>query len=254
MIRSTAPHRFGTAVAFALLVGTAAISGCAGSKTAVREKTSQEWYDQGSRLAAKEKYDEALESFREAARGYRGADLDADIQIALADASFNKKDYAVAVEAYTEFLRLHPHNSRADYAQFRIGLCWQKQMRSADRSQEPARKAVDAYEALLRGYPRSALLEQGRAGLTVARRRIADHELYVAAFYRRTEKYLAAAGRYELVLREYADLGYADQALFELGSCYRKLREQEKADRFFDQLRREYPGSRFLKDLDGSKG
>ena len=57
-----------------------------------------------------------------------------------------------------------------------------------------------------------------------------------------------------MVLRDYADSGYADQALYQLAGCYRKLREQEKADQFSDQLRREYPQSRFVKDLDKSKG
>jgi outer membrane protein assembly factor BamD len=180
--------------------------------------------------------------------------LDADIQIALADANFDKGEFPAAVESYAEFLRLHPHNARADYAQFRIALSWQKQMNGADRSPEPAHKAAAAFEALLRGYPRSTLLEQGREGLAGARRRIAEHELYVADFYRRTEKYRAAVGRYELVLRDYADSGYADKVLFELGGCYRKLRDQEKADQFYDQLRRDYPQSRFVKDLDKSKG
>jgi outer membrane protein assembly factor BamD len=232
----------------------AVLAGCAGSKGAVPEKTSQEWYDQGSLLAGKDKYDEALEAFKEAAKGYRGADLDADIQIALADAYFKKEEYPAAVEAYREFLRLHPHNARADYVQFRIALSWQKLMRSADRSPDPARKAASAFEALLRGYPRSALLVQGREGLAAARRRIAEHEMYVADFYRRTEKYRAAAARYELVLRDFADSGFADQVLYELGGCYRKLSEQDKADQFYEQLRREYPQSRFVRDLDKSKG
>lgn len=253
MICRTVPSTLRTFV-FAGATLAALFSGCAGNHGAVREKTSQEWYDQGALLAGKEKYDEALAAFKEAAKGYRGADLDADIQIALADAYFNKEEYPAAVEAYTEFMRLHPHNAHADYAQFRIALSWQRQMRSADRSPEPARKALAAFEALVRGYPRSTLLEQGREGLAAARRRLAEHELYIADFYRRTEKYRAAAGRYELVLRDYADSGYADQALFELGGCYRKLREQEKADRFYDQLRREYPQSRFVKDLEKTKG
>ncbi len=237
-----------------VLAVAALLAGCAGNQGAVREKTSQEWYDQGARLAGKEKYEEAVTAFKEAAKGYRGADLDADIQISLADAYFNKEEYPAAAEAYTEFLRLHPHNGRADYVQFRIAISWQKQMRSVDRSSEPAYKAVAAFEALLRGYPRSTLLAQGREGLAAARRRIAEHELYVADFYRRTEKYRAAAGRYELVLRDYADSGYADQVLYELGRCYRELREQVKADQAYDQLRREYPQSRFVKDLDKSKG
>jgi outer membrane protein assembly factor BamD len=126
-------------------------------------------------------------------------------------------------------------------------------MRSADRSPEPA-QGVGRVEALVRGYPRSALLEQGREGLAAVRRRMAEHELAVAEFYRRTEKYRAAAGRYEVVLRDYADSGFTDQVLFELGGCYRMLREQEKADQLFEQLRREYPQSRFVRDLDKAKG
>lgn len=253
MISRTVPSAFGTFVSAAAVLA-AVLVGCAGSHGTVSEKTSREWYDQGARLAGKEKYDEALEAFKEAARGYRGADLDADIQIALADAYFNKEEYPAAVEAYTEFLRLHPHNARADYVQFRVALSWQKQVRGADRSPEAARRAAAAFEALQRGYPRSTLLEQGRAGLAAARRLLAEHELYVADFYRRTEKYRAAAGRYEVVLRDYADSGLSDRVLYELGGCYRKLREQEKADHYYDQLRREYPQSRFVKDLEKSKG
>lgn len=253
MIRRTALSMFGISGCLGVLLAAFLLAGCAG-KGAVREKSSQEWYDQGALLAAKEKYDEALSAFKEAAKGYRGADLDADIQISLADAYFNQKEYPAAVEAYTEFLRLHPHNARADYAQFRIAISWQKVMGGPDRSPEPARKAQAAFDALLRGYPRSTLLEQARAGLLVVRRRMAEHELYVADFYRRAERYRAAAGRYELVLRDFADSGFADQALYRLGGCYSKLREQEKADRFYEQLRREYPQSRFVKDLDKSKG
>jgi outer membrane protein assembly factor BamD len=254
VIRRTAPSTFRAVVSAGVVLAAAALAGCAGSSTAVREKTSQEWYDQGTVLAGKEKYDDALAAFKEAAKGYRGADLDAEIQIALADAYFSKEEYPAAVEAYTEFLRLHPHNARADYVQFRIALSWQRQMRSADRSPEPSFKALAAFEALLRGYPRSTLLEQGREGAVAARRRLAEHELYVADFYRNREKFRAAAGRYEVVLRDYADSGFADRALFELGECYRRLSEKEKADQLFERLRRDFPQSRFVRDLDKSKG
>ena len=254
MIRRTTTTLFRRVAVPTALAAAVLLAGCAGTGGAVREKTSQEWYDQGSRLAGDKKYEEALEAFREAAKGYRGADLDADIQIALADTYFSQKEYPAAVEAYAEFLRLHPHNPRADYAQYRVGLSWQNQMCSADRSPEPALKAVAAFEAVLRGYPRSALLDQARQGLAGARRRIAEHELSVADFYRRTGKYRAAAGRYEVVLHDFADLDLTDRVLYELGGCYRQLREQDKAERMFEQLRREHPQSRFVRELDATKG
>lgn len=239
----------------AVVLGAAVlIAGCSAAGSAIRDRSAQDWYDEGTRLAAREKYPEAVEAFREASRAYRGADLDADIQIALADAHFRQEEYPSAVEAYTEFLRLHPHNARADYAQVRIGQAWLRQLRSADRSQEAAQKAVAAFEALLRGYPRSPHLGEGREGLAAARRRIAEHELEVGDFYRRTGSYRAAAGRYELVLKGYADLGYADRALYELGRCLQRLAEPDQAARLFEQLRREYPQSRFVKELDNTKG
>ncbi|HWR98394.1 MAG TPA: outer membrane protein assembly factor BamD [Candidatus Methanoperedens sp.] len=255
MIHNTARlprRRLASALAAVAATGLL-VSGCAGLGGSAREKSSQELYDEGTRLASRKRYEEAVQAFREASRTYRGADLDADIQIALADAQFSNEEYTAAGEAYAEFLRMHPHNARADYAQLRVGLSWSKQMGSAERSQEAARKAVAAYEALLRGYPRSSLLEEGRRGLKEARRRIAEHEFSVGEFYSRRGSDRAAAGRFEVVLRDFADLGFAERALYELGRCYERLQETERAARLFEQLRREYPQSRYLKELDERK-
>ena len=253
MIHRTARLRRRVSAPLLAALATAALlaSGCAAGKTT--QKSSQEWYDEGTRLAGKKQYPEAIEAFREASRTYRGADLDADIQIALADAQFSNEEYPSAVEAYTEFLRMHPHNARADYAQLRVGLSWSKQMGIAERSQGAAHKAVAAYETLLRSYPRSSLLEEGRRGLAEARRRIAEHELSVGEFYARRGSYRAAVGRFELVLREYADLGYAERALYELVRCYEGLQETERAAQIFEQLRRDFPQSRYLKELEGRR-
>ncbi|HEY5999861.1 MAG TPA: outer membrane protein assembly factor BamD [bacterium] len=236
----------------AAVVAILLAAGCATGKTG--EKSSQELYEEGNRLAGKKSYPEAIDSYRAAARTYRGADLDAAIQIALADAQFKNEDYAAAAESYAEFLRMHPHNAQADYAQLRIGSSWSKQMCTADRSQAAAHKAVAAYEALLRGYPRSSLLDEGRKGLADARRRIAEHELSVARFYERRGSYRAAAGRYEVVLQEYGDLGFAEQSLYELGRCYERLQDGARAAQLFEQLRRDFPQSRYLKEIGDHKG
>lgn len=254
MIRRTAAVIRSSSVGLAVAGAAVLLSACAGSKGAVRELSSQQWYEEGTRLSSQEKYDEALDAYREAAKGYRGADLDADIQLALADTCFRREEYPAAVDAYSEFLRLHPHNARADYAQTRIGQAWVKQLRGADRSQEAAQKAVAAFEALLRGYPRSAHAAEAREGLAAARRRLAEHEVEVAEFYRRAGNFRAAAGRFEIVLRDYADLGLTDRALYGLGCCLQRLEQPDQAAQRFEQLRREFPASRFAKELDATKG
>jgi outer membrane protein assembly factor BamD len=238
---------------FAVLAAAALlVTGCATGQT--RQRSSQELYEEGTRLAGKKKYPEAIEAFREASRTYRDADLDAEILIALADAQFGNEEYPAAVEAYAEFLRMHPHHARSDYAQLRLALSWSRQMVGAEYSQGAAHKAVAAYEALLRGYPRSSYLEEGRRGVAEARRHIADHELSVGEFYVRKGSYRAAVGRFELVFREFADLGYAERALYQLGRCYERLLDTEQAAQFFEQLRRDFPQSRYLKELDERRG
>lgn len=236
------------------VVAAAAALLAACAATEPREKSAGEWYEQGRELAERGKTEAAVEAFREAAKGYRSADLDADIQIALADALFDREDHAASVEAYREFLRLHPHNSRADWAQYRIGLAWMRQIRGPDRTQEPARAAVSAFDALLRGYPRSSWLEEAGRLRDEARRRLAEHELYVGEFYLRRGSFLAAAGRFEAVLRDYAGLGFGDRALFRLGTCYERLSRREEASEIRERLRLEFPESPFLRELDNQKG
>lgn len=234
------------------LAGLALLAGCAAAP--IREKSARQWFEEGQAQVARKRYDEAVEAFREAVKGYRDADLDAEIQIAMADAYFAKEEYPAAAEAYGGFLRLHVHSRRSDWAQYRIGLSWAKQMRGPDRSQEPARKAIAAFETLLRSYPRSAWLGPAQEEITVCRRLLAGHELYVGNFYFRTGRYAAAAGRFEVVVREYGDLGFAEEALYRLGRCYEQLHQAEKAAQLWEQLRRDFPQSRFVREIENQKG
>ncbi len=228
--------------------------GCSASHQAIQEKTSREWYEIGQNQMRKKKFEGAVESFLEATRLYRDASLDAEIQLALGDAYFSKKDYEDAIETYQEFLRLHPRNRRSDWAQFQIGMSHFRQMRGKDRSQEPTDRALAAFELLLRNYPRSTLVGEAKEKIVMCRRRLAEHELYVAHYYFRTDGFEAAIPRFKKVFNDYGDLGYADDALYFLGLCYLKLDEGEKAEEFWNLLIRDYPRSHYLREIGDRQG
>jgi outer membrane protein assembly factor BamD len=229
-------------------------SGCAGPGGGADDRTSRDWYEDGMRQMQRKRYQGAAESFREAATLYRDAALDADIQMALGDAYFQDDKYDEAIETYREFLRVHPRNRLSDRAQFQIGMCYFMQMRGKDRSQEATQNALDAFEKVVRNYPRSAMAAEAREKIVLCRKRLAEHEIYVGRYYLRTKSYAAALPRFDKVYQEYRDLGYGDDALYYLGLCYRKLEQSEKAQEVWDLLIRDYPHSRYrneIKDMEG---
>lgn len=239
-------RRLATVLALSLLV---LAWGCSTSGMKGSDKTSRDWYEEGMTRLAKKRYQGAAEAFQEASTLYRDAALDADIHMALGDTYFADKLYDQAIQAYREFLRLHPRNSRSDRAQFQIGMSYFKQLRGKDRSQEPTQLALEAFEKIVRNYPRSNLMGDAKEKIVFARRRLADHELYVGQYYMRTKAYQAALPRFDRVYHEYRDLGYGDDGLYYLGLCYLKLKQNEKAMEVWDRLQQDYPHSRHLKSV-----
>jgi len=213
------------------------------------EMTSREWYEEGQRRVKKKRYGGAIEAFNEAATLYRDASLDADIQLALGEAYYRNKDYEAAVGTYREFLRLHPRNRRADYAQFKIGEAFFQQMRGSDRSQESTRMAIGAFEKVVRNYPRSRLAGDAREKIVICRRRLADQEMDVGRYYWRTKSYSAAIPRFDTVFHEFGDLGYGDDALYYMGLCYLGLKDEERALEVWERLIEEYPHSSYLEKV-----
>lgn len=239
------------ALVVSLVAGTL---GCATWGGPPESKVSRDWYDDGVRLTEKKRYQEAAESLGKALTLHRDAALDASIHIALGDANFMSKNYEEAIETYREFLRIHPRNGRSDYALFKIGMSYFKQMRSKDRSQEPTRHALEAFEKILRNYSRSELVEEAGKKVVACRKRLAEHELYVGRYYLRTKSYVAALPRFDKVYQEYVDIGFGDDALYYLGLCYWKLEKSIEAKEAWDLLVKDYPFSPFRKQLADREG
>lgn len=228
-------------------------TGCSSGQHA-GERTSRDWYEEGLRNMDKRRYGAAIEAFQEAATLYRDANLDADIQFSLAEAFFRDGNYESAVEAYGEFLRLHPRHRKSDKAQFQIGMSYFKQMRGADRSQESTQLALEAFEKVVRNYPRSELAGEAREKIVFCRRRLADHEMYIGRYYFRTKAFEAALPRFDRVYHEFRDLGYGDEALYYLGLCYMRLDQGERARKAWDILMQDYPHSRYLEQIQDGEG
>jgi len=223
--------------------------GCAGNrKMQVPPQDPAALYTKGIVLFNKGKYKEAIEVFTRLKNYFPSDELyapKADLRIA--DCYFLRKEYSEAITRYTEFKKRHPFHPDIPYVEFQIGLCYYRRILSKDRDQEATIKAMTAFQNVASNYPATIFAQKARDKIVFCRRRLAEHELYVARFYLRKGKYLAAAKRFTIVLQKYPDSGIDDEALYYLSIALYRQKKDPEALTSLMRLVQDYPQSPFAK-------
>ena len=226
--------RYRLLAAAVLLILVASMSGCAwwdsvwGKEPRVRQ-TPEGLYQRGFEQYKKGEYKKAIEIFTRVRDEYPLNPIALMAELGIADSYFENEQYIDAEVAYNSFVELHPTNPNVPYAMFQLGMCHYHQMQTIDRDQTATQKARKEFERLMARFPQSKFAIMAEKNLREVKQRLAEHEFYIGEFYYRTKKYEAALKRFELIQREYANLGldYKTNRFIE----ETKLRIREDADR-----------------------
>ncbi len=238
---------------FALAVVLAA-SGCKGGPKAdpILSLSATEALAQGKELLAREKYPRARPFLIHAFEVEPNSATGREALLLAADTFYlegGNTNYLSAEAKYRDFLNRFPTSDRSAYAQFQVASSLAKRMERPDRDQSTTRKALAAFEELLRLYPTSEYAAQAREQIRVVRDNLAEHEFVVGRFYIRYGIPVAAVQRFEYLLATYPEYGEKDKAFFYLGQAYQNARRGEEATTMFDRLQRQFPESPYVKEI-----
>ncbi len=161
---------------------------------------------------------------------------------------FEKEEFAEAIVEYQHFLELHRSHQLAVYAQFRLGESHLRMAKSIDRDPEPIQKAIAAFEKLRKEFPGSKYEGQVLQRLEDCHDWLAQTHLFVGHFYFRRASYLAAAHRFDQIMKDYPDKKVAPEALYQLALTYRELGADDWAAEKLRLLAEKYPNSDFVGD------
>ena len=164
------------------------------------------------------------------------------------EAFFDKEEYAEAIVEYQHFLELHRAHQLAVYAQFRMAESHLRMAKSIDRDPEPIQKAIAAFEKLRKDFPGSKYEGQALQRLDDCHDWLAKTHLFVGQFYYRRASYLAAAHRFDQIMKDYADKQVAPEALYYLALTYQELGANDWAVEKLQLLAEKYPNSQFSGD------
>jgi len=173
------------------------------------------------------RYKRAIESFQRLKEEYPLHQMAIMAELGIADSHFSDEEYAEAELAYNDFINLHPTNENLPYAMYQLGMCHYKQMFSIDRDQTETKKARKEFERLIARFPSSKFSFMAEKMLRDCKQRLGEHEFYVGHFYFKIHKYKAALKRFEIISRDYANLGLDYKVAYFIGETKRRLAEED---------------------------
>jgi outer membrane protein assembly factor BamD len=152
-------------------------------------------------------------------------------ELRMADANFEQDKFVEAIDGYKNFIKDHPTHPKVDYASLQIAKSHYKDLPANfflfppvyEKDQAALVDTQSAIKDFLLSYPGSEYRLEGTTMMAEVRKRLAEHEMYVAAFYAKRGYKKAAAWRYEGVMKNYADTPFAEKASREAQSLYAQL-------------------------------
>lgn len=173
---------------------------------------------------------------------------DPNVIMKRAESFFEKESYAEAIVEYKHFLDLHRNHILAPYAQYKTGVSHFKQYQTVDRDPEPLTQAIQSFDKLLQEFPASRYETEAKQTILNCKEQLAQRHLMVGQFYLRRGSYLAAAHRFEKIIKEYPELESAGDAMFHLAKTYQDLGVEEWTQEWLIALVNEHPNNPYHKD------
>jgi outer membrane protein assembly factor BamD len=237
--------------AVALLVALS-LGGCASSRNRIPAGTTQPdkfLFEKGTEMLNKRKWVTSREYFRQLLDSYPQSVFRPDAKLGLGDAYLGEgsaESLVLAINEYREFLTFYPTNRRADYAQYKLGLCHFRQMAKPERDQTQTNDAVAEFETFVQRYPDSPLMPEARARLREAKDRVDESSYRVGLFYYRSRWYPGAIERFKKLLGDDPEYTGRDAVYFYLGEALIKINRKAEALPYFDRLVKEFEKSEYL--------
>ena len=233
-----------------LVLGLA--GGCAKNKSAVPTgmlEADKFLFERGNELMGKKKWFQSRENFRQLVDNYPQSNFRPDAKLGLGDTYLGEnsaESLVLAQNEFREFLTFYPTHQRADYAQYKLGMCHFEQMLAADRDQTETKEAITELTAFVERYPNSSIIAQGREKLRAARDRLSEADYKVGYFYFRSRWYPGAIDRLKGVLKDDPAYSGRDAVYFYLAESMIKMGRPAEAVPYYDRVMKEFEKSQYL--------
>jgi len=121
------------------------------------------------------------------------------------------------------FLKTYPEHNRQNYAYYLLGLAYYEQIVDEKKDLEPIINSKKYFQIIINEYPGSEYAADAEFKLDLIKEILAAKEMYLGRYYIEREKWIPAINRYKIILENYDDTIYVEEAIHRLVEIHYKV-------------------------------
>ena len=194
--------------------------------------------DEDDGLTAAKKFSEAELLFPQSKWAPRAA-------LMSAYAYYSNEYYADTIYELERFLKTYPRHSRTDYAYYLLAIAYYDQIIDETKDLDAILKSKQYFEFIVSNYPNTDFAMDSIFKLELINEVLASKEMYVARYYYDKEKWIPAINRFNVVVENYNDTIFIEEALHRLVEIHYKIGLEEEAKKYAYLLGYNYQSSKW---------
>ena len=188
----------------------------------------------------------ASKKFTEAELNFKNVDLAAKSSIMSSFSLYGINFYTDALENLDRYLKKYPSDRNVMYAHYLISIIYFEQISDEKKDLAPLIKAKNKIEFFLNNYPESEYALDLKFKKDLIQNQLAAKELFVARFYISTKKWVPAINRLKVIVKDYDQTIFIEEALHRLVEINFHLGLEEEAKKYANILGYNYNSSEWF--------
>ncbi len=153
-----------------------------------------------------------------------------------------------AISSLENFLRKYPADENVKYASYLIALSNYEQILDEKKDLKPLLKTKKIVEDYIETYPDTDYSLDLKFKLDLIQNQLAAKEIYIAKFYIQTQKWIPAINRLKVIIDDYDETIFVEEALHRLVEIYYNLGLIEEAKKTANILGYNYNSSKWYEN------
>ena len=189
----------------------------------------------------------AAKKFNEAELLYPQSDWAPRSSLMASYAYFQFGYFSNSVDELERFINLYPKDKNLDYAYYLLAMNYYESIVDEKKDLKPLTEAKRYFNLIIKEYPDTDYALDGRYKLKLIEDILAAKEIYIARYYIKKEKWIAAVNRLKFIVNTYGTTIFVEEALHRLVEIYYILGLEDEARKYAKTLGYNYQSGEWYK-------